>query len=58
MDKQFFDITIIFKLKPGMDSDNTYSIRRLEFDEAYQLVSLMWKFHKNGFIDLISITID
>lgn len=41
-----------------MNSDNTYSIRRLEFDEAYQIVSLMWKFHKNGFIDLQSITID
>ena len=58
MDKQYFDITIIFKLKPGMNSDNTYSIRRLEFDEAYQMVKLMWKFHKDGFIDLQSITID
>lgn len=58
MDKQFFDITIIFKLKPGLDSDNTYTIRRLEFNEAYQIVSLMWRFHKKGFIDLQSITID
>lgn len=58
MDKQFFDITIIFKLKPGMNSDNTYTLCRLEFDEAYQIVSLMWRFHKNGFIDLQSISID
>ena len=58
MDKQYFDITIIFKLKPGMNSDNTYTIRRLEFVEAYQIVSLMWKCHQKGFIDLISIKID
>ena len=58
MDKQFFDITLIFKLKPGMNSDNTYYIRRLEFDEAYKMVRLMWLLHKNGFIDLQSIKID
>lgn len=58
MDKQYYDIAIAFKYKPGMKSDNTYYARMLRFEEANQLVKLLWLLHKDGFIDLQSIRID
>ena len=58
MDKQYFDIAITFNLKPGMKSDNTYYVRMLRFEEANQVVKLLWLLHKDRIIDLISITID
>ena len=58
MDKQYYDIAIAFKYKPGLKSDNTYYARMLRFEEANQLVKLLWLLHKDGFIDLQSIRID
>ena len=58
MDKQYFDIAITFKLKPGMKSDNTYYASMLRFEEANQLVKLLWLLHKDRIIDLQSIRID
>ncbi len=58
MDKQYYDIAIAFKYKPGMKSDNTYYARMLRFEEANQLVKLLWLLHKDGLIDLQSIRID
>ena len=58
MDKQYYDIAIAFKYKPGMKSDNTYYVRMLRFEEANQLVKLLWLLHKDGLIDLQSIRID
>lgn len=58
MDKQYYDIAIAFKYKPGMKSDNTYYARMLRFAEANQLVKLLWLLHKDGLIDLQSIRID
>ena len=58
MDKQYYDVAIAFKYKPGMKSDNTYYARMLRFEEANQLVKLLWLLHKDGLIDLQSIRID
>ena len=58
MDKQYYDIAIAFKYKPGMKSDNTYYARMLRFEEANQLVKLLWLLHKDRIIDLQSIRID
>ena len=58
MDKQYYDIAIAFKYKPGMKSNNTYYARFLRYEEANQLVRLLWLLHKDGLIDLQSIKID
>ena len=58
MDKQYYDIAVAFKCKPGMKSDNTYYARMLRFEEANQLVKLLWLLHKDRIIDLQSIRID
>ena len=58
MDKQYFDIAITFKLKTGKKSHNTYYALMLRFEEANQLVKLLWLLHNDKIIDLQSIRID
>ena len=58
MDKEYYDVAIAFKYKPGMKSNNTYYARMLRFEEANQLVKLLWLLHKDKLIDLQSIRID